>query len=73
MKKYAVIDWKNGDQFEELFDTEEEALSRAEYEWEHLTDAEKKSREFFAVMHGDIDEDGCFDINTADIVKAFKQ
>ena len=72
MKKYAVIDWKNGDRFEDIFDTEQEALNAAEYQWNHLTEKEHQDREFFAVMRGDLDEDGCFDLDTALLVKSYK-
>lgn len=71
MKKYAVIDIK-GDQFEDLFDTEAEAIASAETQWDHLTENEKNHREFFAVMYGDLDEDDCFDLSTASIIKAYK-
>lgn len=71
VKKYAVIDWKD-DSFEAIFDTEKEALAEAEYQWDHLTTAERAKRETFAVMHGEVDEDGCFNINTAETIKSYK-
>ena len=73
MKKYAIIDWvKNGDHFEEIFETEKEALQKAEYEWSVMTERGRTGREMFAVMVGELDEDGCFDLDTADIIKSFK-
>ena len=72
MKKYAVIDWKNGDQFEDIFDTEQEAIAKADREWGNMTQHDKNRREFYAVMYGELDEDGCFDMNTATTVKQYK-
>lgn len=72
MKHYAVIDWTNGDRYETIFDTELEALESAENQWNHLTKPEKQNREFFAIMFGDLDEDECFDINSAEIIKEYK-
>lgn len=72
MKKYAIIDMKkNGDCFEEIFDTRKEAVNRAKYEWSLLTPNEKKRREFFAVMFGEIDDDECFNVCTATTIKEF--
>lgn len=75
MKKFAVIEWRKGaDCFETIFDTEKEALSHAESRWNnYLTDGEKKKLDMFAVMFGEIDEDGCFDINTAEMIKSYKR
>ena len=72
MKKYAVIDWTTGDSFETIFDTEQEAIKRADYEWDIMSDHDKERREYFAVMCGDLDEDDCFDMNTASEVKVYK-
>lgn len=71
MKKYAVIDMTNGDWFEAIFDTQEEALNRAEYEWHIMAKADKARREAFFVAAGEVDEDGCFDLNTADVIKEY--
>lgn len=73
MKKYAIIDQiKNGDMFNEYFDTEAEALKKAEYEWSVMTERGRNGRESFDVMVGEYDEDEGFDFNTADIIKSFK-
>ena len=72
MKKYAVIDWTNGDQFEDIFDTEQEAIEQADREWGNMTQHDKNRRGFYAVMVGEIDEDECFDMNTAVVVKQYR-
>lgn len=74
MKKYALIDMvKGGDSFTETFDTEVAATKNADYEWDMLGKSNSRdSREVFAVMYGFIDEDGCFDMNTADVIKDYK-
>ena len=71
--KYAIItEIKNGDSFVDLFDTEQKAIARADYEWHIMSEYDKKRRAFCAVMAGEIDEDGCFDIENARIVKEYK-
>lgn len=70
MKKYAVI-YDNGDQFEEVFNTENEALEYAEKKWnKYLTADEKKKCESFYVMLAEVDEDGC--IGDGDYIKVYK-
>ena len=71
--KYAIItEIENGDSFEDIFETEEKALARADYEWDIMTIHDKNRRQFCAVMKGEVDEDGCFDLNTATIIKRYR-
>lgn len=70
MKKYAVIVMR-GDCFEDLFNSEAEALASAEYQWSRLTDREKKQLEIFSVMYGELNEEDCFDVSTADTIKDY--
>ena len=72
MKIYAVIDIKNGDEFEDFYNTNAEALKNAQYQWERFTAAERGGREMFAVMAGELDECGCFKFNTAETIKEYK-
>ena len=73
MKKYAIIDQiKNGDQFEETFDTEAEAVNRSGSEWDRMSEHDKKRREWYAVVECELNEDGCADLNTATIIKVYK-
>ena len=48
--KYIVMDNKGGELFTEEFDSEEEAIVAAEYDWEHLTDKEMSEREEFFIL-----------------------
>ena len=75
MKKYAIYDSiKNGDSFEELFETKEAAIKKADYLWlRNLTERDKKRREEFVVLYGDVDEDGCFVLDTSVDVKVYKR
>lgn len=57
---YAIIDQK-GDLFETIFETEEAAIKAADKEWARMSDSDKRRREYYAVVSGDLDEDGCFD------------
>lgn len=62
MKKYLVIDRVNdgnGDQFEDVFNTLEEANKEASIQWDHLTDFEKKNRHIFVGMVEDTTEYLC--------------
>lgn len=73
MKKYVVIDMlKDGDWFENVFDTEEQAVRQADKEWNHLTAFDKHRRLTFAVMVGELDKCECLDFNTAEVVKSYK-
>ncbi len=74
MKKFALIEMrKNADSFEKVFDTEAEAIAYAERKWDvYLTNSEKKLLEVFAVMAGELDEDECFDINSAELIREWK-
>lgn len=66
--KYYIIDVKNGDQFEEEFNTKAEAISRADTEWNSFTDYDKDKRSAFYILEcEDIEE--TFD---GDIVKSYK-
>lgn len=76
MKKFAVLtqyETRYGDFYEKIFDTEDEAVEYAEQEWNrHFTPIEKKHLDLFAVVRGDVDEDGCFDYGVGyDIIKEF--
>lgn len=60
--KYAIIDQiKNGDWFDELFDTEEQAIRKADHEWNVMTLYDKNRRETYCVAQVKLDDDGCVD------------
>lgn len=70
--KYIVMDYKSGDLFTEEFDSEEEAIVAAEYDWEYLTDKEKNEREEFFILKStnpDVDAENHLD---GDIVRRWK-
>lgn len=72
--KYAIIDAiENGDRYEKIFDTEAAAVAAADREWAHLSAYNQRRREFFAVMAGELDEDGCFEVFTARVVKLYEE
>lgn len=48
--KYIVMDYREGELFTEEFDSAEEAIESAEYDWEHLTDKEMSEREEFFIL-----------------------
>lgn len=50
-EKYLVIDEIiNGDSFETVCDSAEEANREAAYQWDHLTERERKQRHLYAVI-----------------------
>lgn len=70
---YAIIDRiKDGDSYEQLFATYVEARDKADAEWSRLSEHDKRRREYYAVMSGELDEDGCFDLNTAKELTAYR-
>ena len=69
--KYAVIDQTKGDWFEEVFDTEAEAVSRADYEWHNMTDRDKSRRIEFYVASCSVDEYGCVNYDTIQLIKEY--
>jgi hypothetical protein len=62
-----------GDSFEEIFETEKEAVKSADSEWNHLNEFDKKRRERYCVAEVTIDEDGLIDYNESfRIVKSYR-
>lgn len=70
--KYAIIDHTNGDSFEKIFETAEQAISAADYEWRIMSDRDKRRRTCFNVSECEVDEDGCADYNTVNPIKEYK-
>lgn len=70
--KYAVIDQTCGDWFETIFDTEIEAIDRADYEWHIMAKADKSRRESYYVASCEVDGDGCIDWDTVCVIKGYK-
>lgn len=72
MKKWVIIDEKNGDMFEEILEakTKEEAVAAARREYDRLSSYDKKQRTAFYVGFAEIDEDEIIDFDTmTDIVE----
>ena len=70
--KYAVIDQTSGDWFEDVFDSEEKAIARADYEWGIMTNSDKAKRVEYYVASCDLTEDGCVDFDTVAVIKVYK-
>ena len=70
--KYAVYTMTTGDFFEELFDTEEAAVAYADNQFEIQGYARNNRIIAYFVAYGEVDEDGAFDLNTADVIKEYK-
>ena len=73
MKKYCIIDnceTKRAAQYEEVFESKEEALEAAENEWSRFTKHDKNDRDEYYVAECEVDEDGCIDV--IDIIKDYK-
>lgn len=63
MKKYMVLDQTQCDWFEWNIksETEEDAVIKAEAMWNHLATPEKNKTKYFALVIGEVDEEGLFD------------
>ena len=70
--KYAVIDQTNGDWFESIFDTEENAVAHADHEWHNMTKHDKARRDSYYVAACEVDEDGCIDFDTVNVIKEYR-
>lgn len=73
MKKYCIVDQTTGDWFEEILGdtTEEEAIKSADLSFSYLTKSDLKKRTAFFLAYGELDEEGCFDLDTADVIKEY--
>ena len=69
--KYAIIDQTTGDWFESVFDSKDEAISRADYEWAIMSQHDKKRRTAFFVASCKVDEDGFVDYDSIDPIKEY--
>lgn len=70
--KYAVYTMTAGDWFEELFDTERDAIIHADNQFEIQGYARDRRVTAYFVARGEVDEDGAFDLDSADIIKEYK-
>lgn len=71
--KYILIDWvKDGDMFTEEFETVEEAVETASYEWEQLSTHDKNRRSEFYVLESVNPDEDAEDHLDGDIVKRWK-
>ena len=69
--RYILMDWKNGDLFDEEFDTAEAALEKGEEEWSKLTEHDKKLRSAFYVLETEYNAD-CEKAYDGTVVKRWK-
>lgn len=67
---YALVDRReSGDMFESIFKDLEVALKKSEEDWSHLTNSEKKKVAEFYLCECEVDEDGCIDFETVEVIK----
>ena len=48
--KYIVVQESRGDEFDNEFDTLQEAIEAADYEYHHMTELEKKKCKYFYIL-----------------------
>lgn len=70
--KYIVMDYRDGDLFTEEFDSVEEAITSAEYGWNHLTAKEKQTRESYIVLESVNPDEEAENHLDGDVVKRWK-
>lgn len=68
--KYAIIDQTTDDWFVVFFDSEQEALYRADIDWNSLSQYDKDRRTAFFVASVYVDEDWAYEV--VDVVKVYK-
>ena len=74
MKKYALIDQKIGDCYEDFYNSENEALISADIAWHNLTRYDRKHRTafFVAVCECEVDDMGnVYDYEILEIVEEY--
>lgn len=69
--KYAIIDQTATDWFEEVFDSEKEAVESADTEWKRMSEHDKNRREAFFVASCEV-EDGGVLFETLEMVRRYK-
>lgn len=72
---YAILHQTKTDLFQTIFKTKEEAIREAKYKWEKLlTKEEKRKCDYYAVVKGELDENGYIDFeNVTKIIIEFKK
>lgn len=76
MKKYVVLDQTKDDWFELNIKSEsvEDAILEAEAMWKHLSEYDKKKTTYFALVIGEVDDEGLFDYEAGwDEIKVFNK
>ena len=71
--KFAVIAEKtNGYVGDVVFDTLEAALAHANYEWNEMTERERRGHRRYVIMKGLLDECDCFNTQLAEVVRQYR-
>lgn len=76
MKKYVVLDQTKDDWFELNIKSEsvEDAILETEAMWKHLSEYDKKKTTYFALVIGEVDDEGLFDYEAGwDEIKVFNK
>lgn len=67
--KFIIVDQeRNGDMFNQEFDSKEKAIKKAESDWKALSDYDKKRRESFYVLESVNPDEGSEDHFDGDII-----
>lgn len=70
--KYLIVDEHKNETFVKEFETKEEAIKEADWEWNHLNENDKKSRQAYYILESvnpDPDAENHFD---GDPIKEYK-
>jgi len=71
--KYIVMDERDGDLFTSEFNTAEDAIRKADLEWTHLTEKEKRNRSAFYILASVNPDEDAMDHYDGDLVKDYKE
>ena len=73
-KAWYIDDVDHGCRGEQSKKTKEAAIKEADYLWlRNMSECDKKRREEFVVLYGDVDEDGCLVRDSSVDVKVYKR
>lgn len=70
--KYIVIDELKNDMFTNEYETKEEAVKAADWEWGRLAESDKKRRVAFYVLESVNPDEDTIDHFDGDVIKSYK-
>lgn len=70
--RYVLIDDRGYDLSTKEFENKDEAIKQGDYDWNHLTDSEKRKSDFYLLESNDPDDDSMEHLD-GDIIKYWRK